>query len=108
MSRWLAALFAVGLGACASENRDDYGGVLDLSAIADGGLTSQFTPGIGYVGSKKMEYYDFGETRGEVNKDNKTIGAPTAYMYWFYDQDTGAPLFRLKIDPNTQQLAKDD
>src|SRR5262245_5095509 len=61
MTAALACACALALAACGEEHVDDYGGVLDFASVADGGLTQQFTPKTGYVGQKRMEYYDFGE-----------------------------------------------
>src|SRR5262245_58646577 len=86
----------VALLACASfpggcgedEHVDDYGGVVDLTSQYDGGVAPQFLPKSGYVNGEKMEYYDFGAARAERNNKNVVIGAPTGYMYWFYDRDS--------------------
>ncbi|HJZ84455.1 MAG TPA: hypothetical protein VKN99_04750 [Polyangia bacterium] len=109
-----AVALALALCACGTEHVDDFGGVLDLAGIADGGLAQQFNPQTGYVGAKKMEYYDFGEARSEVNKNNVVVGAPTSYMYWFYARDsynrqahTGQPLAHLTVDDQGKPVLDD-
>src|SRR5215471_18563219 len=115
--RVTAALLACALGLCTcgdNEHVDDYGGVVDLTSQYDGGVAPQFLPRTGYVNGQKMEYYDFGQARVERNNKNVVIGAPTAYMDWFYDRDSydrtamkGQPLFQLKLDTSGKPLLDD-
>jgi hypothetical protein len=97
-----ASLATVGSG-CADEfPHDDFAGILDLSGV-DGGAPATVTVKGGFVGSKKIEYYDFGDAR-TVTSGPQTVG-PTAPMYWFFDAEN-RPLARLGTDA-TGQVARD-
>src|SRR5437899_529757 len=120
MNNWVGArgaalACALAFAACGSdEHVDDYGGVVDLSSQYDGGVAPTLVPKAGYVAGQRMEYYDFGEARAEQNSKGAVVGAPTAYMYWFFDRDTydrgaqmGQPLYGLKVDDQGHPVLAD-